>query len=247
MNITKHITAAILLSASAFGAENQENNEEFVSHKEHEVIIHKSKDYKWPCHYWDTLKIMDDEAKADPFYLPNGLPRVLYSGFSVSLSIKEIQSLKDNDTLHYLNLMYKCTDPKKIKVLSEALKTNKSISIVRLSYNEMNNEMIADLAEALMVNERLVELDLCRNGITCEGAKLLAEALKKNVGQLEVLELYDNEIGDEGAIALAEAMKHNTKLQKIGLHHNYFGKRGEEALENAQQYRLSHQLSPVQY
>ena len=94
----------------------------------------------------------------------------------------------------YLELGKNKIGDEEAKVIAEALKNNHTLHTLNLENNEIGDEGGKIIGEALKNNHTLHTLYLRCKKIGDEGVKALAEALKNN-HTLHTLNLYDNSIG----------------------------------------------------
>jgi Leucine Rich repeat len=118
-------------------------------------------------------------------------------------------------------LEYTRLDEVALKALAEALKQNTTVHSLNLEGSVIGNEGAKELAETLKLNSTLKSLNLRHNSIGENGAIMLAVALSQNSG-ITSLNLSDNSIREEGAIAFAKTLERNSTLNSLNLENNLF-------------------------
>ncbi len=155
------------------------------------------------------------------------------------------QVLRQNSTLHTLNLSGCPLNPQAVPQICEALVFNTTLQKLTLRYTSAEGNSIRALARALIAQPSLTSLDL--RGISKMiigtphqfnfGAIMATElsmALTSNT-TLDELDLSDNCIAEEGGVALGTALKVNTALMTLHLEQNMLGTGGVEAIGEALQ------------
>ena len=100
------------------------------------------------------------------------------------------------------------------EAVAEWLKQNNTLHTLNLHYNQIGDDGAAAIAAALQTNTSLHTLRVGANQIGDVGAAAIAAALQANTS-LHTLDVAGNHIGDAGAAAIAAALQTNTSLHTL--------------------------------
>ncbi|GFO44094.1 NACHT, lrr and pyd domains-containing protein 5 [Plakobranchus ocellatus] len=138
-------------------------------------------------------------------------------------------ALKDNSTVHSLDLRLNTIDQTGADALASLLQTTKTLRELNLSSCCLNVESLSTIAAAVGVNRSLFDLDLSFLDVGDECAPCLRDMLRANVG-LRKLRLRSNNLTWSGSYVIAEGLSRNTGLQVLDLSRNSLADAGMQAL-----------------
>ena len=95
--------------------------------------------------------------------------------------------LKDNKTMHTLNIFKNGITDEGAKALGEMLKENDALTSLNLAYNQIKDEGMAAITDGLRTNKTLKNLQLRANDQSKESSTALLTALKEENDTLEKL------------------------------------------------------------
>ena len=154
------------------------------------------------------------------------------SGFYIA------DTLSKNTILEEIYLGYnKINENGLNSLINILLNKNKSITTLDLSYNNLQQENIISIGDFLSSNPNLKYLDLSGNSIEEQSANLFGISLKKNTN-LNVIKLNQCNLNEESSPQILNFMS-KTKIYKIELNNNKFGKMGPLIILNQLRANLS--------
>ena len=154
------------------------------------------------------------------------------SGFYIA------DTLSKNTILEEIYLGYnKINENGLNSLINILLNKNKSITTLDLSYNNLQQENIISIGDFLSSNPNLKYLDLSGNSIEEQSANLFGISLKKNTN-LNVIKLNQCNLNEESSPQILNFMS-KTKIYKIELNDNKFGKMGPLIILNQLRANLS--------
>jgi hypothetical protein len=109
-----------------------------------------------------------------------------------------------------------------VKWIGEAIKENSTLHMIELHGNNIGDEGAKWIAEGIEKNSALQKIDLSNNSIGDEGAKWIAQGIEKN-SSLKAIDLSRNEINDTGAGYIGRALMTNQVIQVVDISSNKIG------------------------
>lgn len=135
-------------------------------------------------------------------------------GFDEQQALSVVDGLKQNSSLHKLELHGCHVHARAIDALAEVLAKGTVQCLVLSACSLAQAQSVSVMLE---INKSLLELDLRGNLINDMGAIRLAQALRCNRNLLKLNLEGNHRINSQGVVALIDALKHNTVLKELNL------------------------------
>ena len=140
----------------------------------------------------------------------------LSSSISGVISIKNIKTMYNINSLEYLNLCSCEIRKEEIIPLCDAIKSNTTLSSINLSNNYLPNQAAFAIKEAFIKNKNLAHVKLGKCNLSYNGLQMVLRGIQEHKG-LKTMDFSFNRIANQEANIIADILCNNNLIECIQL------------------------------